>query len=123
LQDEPILAIDTETTGRTLGSKLVSIGFASSGGRADVIGRQVFRTTKGYDLLLDFFGQYNGRQLWHNGQFDTLDAAVGFYLGSSSAARAGTLRNGTNALRGIALIPANIAPLVAFLKSLNEDYQ
>lgn len=59
----------------------------------------------------------------HNGQFDTLDDAVGFYLGSSSAARAGTLRNGTNALRGIALIPANIAPLVAFLKSLNEDYQ
>jgi hypothetical protein len=26
-------------------------------------------------------------------------------------------------LRGIALLPADIAPLVAFLKSLNEDYQ
>ena len=59
----------------------------------------------------------------HNGQFDTLDNAVGFYLGSSSRARAGTLRNGINALRGIALLPADIAPLVAFLKSLNEDYQ
>ena len=59
----------------------------------------------------------------HNGQFDTLDNVVGFYLGSSSRARAGTLRNGINALRGIALLPADIAPLVAFLKSLNEDYQ
>ena len=59
----------------------------------------------------------------HNGLFVTLDNAVGFYRGSSSAARAGTLRNGANALRGIALIPADIAPLAAFLKSLNEDYQ
>jgi hypothetical protein len=59
----------------------------------------------------------------HNGKFDTLDNAVGFYLGSSSSARAGTLRNGANALKGIALLPADIAPLVAFLKSLNEDYQ
>jgi cytochrome c peroxidase len=59
----------------------------------------------------------------HNGQFNTLDNAVGFYLGSSSAKRAGTLRNGANALRGVALIQADIAPLAAFLKSLNEDYQ
>jgi cytochrome c peroxidase len=59
----------------------------------------------------------------HNGKFDTLDNAVGFYLGSSNAARAGTLRNGAISLQGIALLPADIAPLVAFLKSLNEDYQ
>ena len=59
----------------------------------------------------------------HNGKSDTLDNAVGFYLGSSSAARAGTLRNGATSLQGIALLPADIAPLVAFLKSLNEDYQ
>ena len=59
----------------------------------------------------------------HNGQFVALDNAVGFYLGSSIAARAGTLRNGAKALQGIALIQADIAPLVAFLKSLNEDYQ
>jgi hypothetical protein len=58
----------------------------------------------------------------HNGQFDTLDNAVGFYLGTSNRARAGTLRNGMNAVRG-ALIPADIAPLVAFLKSMNDDYQ
>jgi len=49
--------------------------------------------------------------------------AVGFYRESSSAIRAGTLRNGANALQGIALLHADIAPLVAFLKSLNEDYQ
>jgi hypothetical protein len=59
----------------------------------------------------------------HNGRFVTLDNAVGFYRGSSSAVRAGTLRNGANKLQGIALLPADIAPLVAFLKSLNEDYQ
>ena len=59
----------------------------------------------------------------HNSKFDTLDNAVGFYLGSSSSARAGTLRNGANALKGITLLPANISPHVAFLKSLNEDYQ
>jgi hypothetical protein len=59
----------------------------------------------------------------HNGQFVALDNAVGFYLGSSSAMRGGTLRNGAQALQGIALLPADIAPLVAFLKSLNEDYQ
>jgi cytochrome c peroxidase len=59
----------------------------------------------------------------HNGQFAALENAVGFYLGTSDRARAGTLRNGINAVRGIALLPADIAPLVAFLKSLNEDYQ
>ena len=59
----------------------------------------------------------------HNGQFAALENAVGFYLGASDRARAGTLRNGINAVRGIALLPADIAPLVAFLKSLNEDYQ
>ncbi len=59
----------------------------------------------------------------HNGQFDALENAVGFYIGSSNAARAGTLRNGANSLKGIALLPADIVPLVKFLKSLNEDYQ
>jgi hypothetical protein len=52
-----------------------------------------------------------------------LNDAVGFYLGTSNRARAGTLRNGINAVRGIALLSVDITPLVAFLKSLNEDYQ
>ena len=59
----------------------------------------------------------------HNGQFDTLGAIIRFYIGSAAQARQGTLRNGAGDLQGIALIQADIAPLVAFLKSLNEDYQ
>ena len=59
----------------------------------------------------------------HNGQFDTLDAIIGFYIGAAAQAREGTLRNSAGALQGIALTQEDIQPLVAFLKSLNEDYQ
>jgi hypothetical protein len=59
----------------------------------------------------------------HNGQFDTLDDIIGFYRGVSTQARAGTLRNGASQLRGIALTAGDVTSLVAFLKSLNEDYQ
>ena len=64
----------------------------------------------------------------HNGQFDTLDDIVRFYADVSDLARAvapaPTLRNGAPQLQGIALkMPDDLAPLVAFLKSLNEDYQ
>lgn len=59
----------------------------------------------------------------HNGQFDTLDDIIGFYRGVATQARAGTLRNGTVQLQGIALTARDVSSLVAFLKSLNEDYQ
>jgi hypothetical protein len=59
----------------------------------------------------------------HNGQFDTLDDILRFYIAAAAQARQGTLRNGAPALQGIALRPADIAPLVAFLNALNEDYQ
>lgn len=60
----------------------------------------------------------------HNGQFDTVENVIAFYIGMSNLARAGTLRNGADPLQGIALQPAtDVAPLAAFLKSLNEDYQ
>lgn len=59
----------------------------------------------------------------HTGQFDTLDDVIDAYIKNSDKARAGTLRNGDGRLRGIALKTNDIAPLVAFLKSLNEDYQ
>ncbi|MEO5957267.1 MAG: hypothetical protein ABIR36_16475 [Nitrospiraceae bacterium] len=59
----------------------------------------------------------------HNGQFDTLDDIIGFYRGVSAQARAGTLRNGAAELQGMALTAGDVASLVAFLKSLNEDYQ
>lgn len=58
----------------------------------------------------------------HNGKFDTLDDIIGFYRGVSTQARAVTLRNGASQLQGIALTAGDIASLVAFLKSLNEDY-
>ncbi|MBL8037947.1 MAG: hypothetical protein JNN16_10645 [Nitrospira sp.] len=59
----------------------------------------------------------------HNGQFDSLDDVLEFYQEVSDLARNGTLRNGATQLRGIALKPADLVPLAAFLKSLNEDYQ
>ncbi|HEX7767797.1 MAG TPA: hypothetical protein VF443_13860, partial [Nitrospira sp.] len=59
----------------------------------------------------------------HNGQFDTLDDIIALYRLVAGQARAATLRNGASQLQGIALSPGDIAPLVAFLKSLNEDYQ
>lgn len=59
----------------------------------------------------------------HTGQFDTLEDILAFYQLVSAQARAATLRNGATQLQGIALVSGDVAPLVAFLKSLNEDYQ
>ncbi|HSL04022.1 MAG TPA: hypothetical protein VK901_10840 [Nitrospiraceae bacterium] len=59
----------------------------------------------------------------HNGQFATLNDIIDFYIRVSGQARAGTLRNGAVQLHGIALTAGDVASLVAFLKSLNEDYQ
>jgi hypothetical protein len=59
----------------------------------------------------------------HNGQFATLTDIINFYIDASNLARAGTLRNGAVQLQGIALTVGDVASLVAFLKSLNEDYQ
>ncbi|HKY73634.1 MAG TPA: hypothetical protein VJL88_17065 [Nitrospira sp.] len=59
----------------------------------------------------------------HNGQFATLDEIITFYRDMSSLARAGALRNGAPDLQGIALTASDNASLVAFLRSLNEDYQ
>jgi hypothetical protein len=59
----------------------------------------------------------------HNGQFGTLTDIINFYIDASNLARAGTLRNGALQLQGIALTAGDVASLVAFLRSLNEDYQ
>lgn len=59
----------------------------------------------------------------HNGQFDTLDDIIQFYRGAATEARAGTLRNGASQIQGVALVAGDVTSLVAFLKSLNEDYQ
>jgi hypothetical protein len=47
---------------------------------------------------------------------------VGFYTEISALLRAGRLRNGAPELAGMALLTGDIAPLGAFLKALNEDY-
>jgi len=65
----------------------------------------------------------HGAPYMHNGQFDRLEDIVQFYQDVSIQARAGTLRNGAPQLQHIALIGDDIGPLVAFLKSLNEDYE
>lgn len=59
----------------------------------------------------------------HNGQFDTLEQIVDFYRETSDLQRAGLLRNGDQELGGISLLAQDVAPLAAFLKALNEDYQ
>jgi hypothetical protein len=59
----------------------------------------------------------------HTGQFNTLEEIITFYRDTSTLARAGTLRNGAQELRGIALTTADGMSLAAFLRALNEDYQ
>jgi cytochrome c peroxidase len=65
----------------------------------------------------------HGAPYMHNGQFNGLDDIARFYRDVSEQARAGTLRNGAPQLQGIALTAGDLSPLVAFLKSLNEDYE
>ena len=59
----------------------------------------------------------------HNGGKDTLEEVVRFYIKTSTLARAGKLRNAAPELSGIMLREVDIAPVVAFLESLNEDYE
>jgi hypothetical protein len=59
----------------------------------------------------------------HNGQFDTLEQIIDFYRDTSDLQRAALLRNGDQELVGIGLTGQDVAPLAAFLKALNEDYQ
>jgi cytochrome c peroxidase len=59
----------------------------------------------------------------HNGSKDTLEEVIRFYLRMSRLARAGQVRNAAPELNGIFLTEADVAPLAAFLRSLNEDYE
>jgi cytochrome c peroxidase len=59
----------------------------------------------------------------HNGSRDTLEDVVGFYRDMARQARAGKLRNGAPELLEIHLRESDIAPLAAFLRALNEDYE
>ena len=59
----------------------------------------------------------------HNGQFDSLEQIVNFYRSSSDLQRADRLRNGDRRLASIRMIDQDVAPLTAFLRALNEDYE
>ena len=59
----------------------------------------------------------------HTGQFVDLAQAVRFYITSSTLVKIGGFRNSEQNIRGINLTENDIAPIVAFLKSLNEDYE
>jgi cytochrome c peroxidase len=59
----------------------------------------------------------------HTGGKDTLEDVVRFYVTTSARARAGQLRNGARELRDMHLDAGDVAPLAAFLRALNEDYE
>ena len=59
----------------------------------------------------------------HSGRSDSLEQVLAHYVEFSARARAGTMRNPDPRLRGIVLGQPDIHALVAFLKSLNEDYE
>ena len=59
----------------------------------------------------------------HTGEFDTLADAVRFYITTSALVKSHQLRNVDKELYSVNLRQQDIAPLVAFLKALNEDYE
>lgn len=59
----------------------------------------------------------------HTGMADTLEDVIRGYMKNSDLARHHVLRNGDKELKQIALHQRDITPLVAFLQSLNEDYE
>lgn len=60
---------------------------------------------------------------FHSGAMDTIADVLRFYVKTSDLARAGKLRNASPELSGVHLDATDLAPLGAFLRSLNEDYQ
>jgi cytochrome c peroxidase len=59
----------------------------------------------------------------HTGGFDTLESVIAIYIDTSDRARRGTLRNAAPELRNVRIGTGDVAPLTAFLKALNEDYE
>jgi cytochrome c peroxidase len=59
----------------------------------------------------------------HTGEFNTLEEAVRFYVTTSEVVKQNRVRNADRELHAIHLQTSDIAPLVAFLKALNEDYE
>ena len=59
----------------------------------------------------------------HTGQKDELEDVLHFYRDAAGLARRGVLRNGARELATIRMSDADAAAVVAFLRSLNEDFE
>jgi cytochrome c peroxidase len=59
----------------------------------------------------------------HTGRKREIEEVLELYLASSDRQRARRLRNGSPELSGIFLREADVAPLAAFLRALDEDYE
>lgn len=59
---------------------------------------------------------------FHDGSKDTRAQVVEHYRRFAELARAGSVRSGASELADIVLTSADVAPLVAFLEALDEDY-
>jgi len=59
---------------------------------------------------------------FHNGSALTFDDVVAHYMNSSALARAGQLRNAPPEFAAMSISQSDLTALVAFLKSLTEDY-
>ena len=59
---------------------------------------------------------------FHNGSKARFNDVIEFYLNSSQLARQGLLRNAPAEFQNMSLSEHDVAALVAFLKSLTEDY-
>ncbi|MCP5291333.1 MAG: hypothetical protein H6938_02145 [Burkholderiales bacterium] len=59
----------------------------------------------------------------HNGQLDTLENVIEFYRQTAEMARDGQLRNASPDLLDVHIDAHDVAPLAAFLRALNEDYE
>ena len=59
---------------------------------------------------------------FHNGSKAHFDDVVEFYINNSRLARQGLLRNAPAEFQGMSLSQDDVEALVAFLKSLTEDY-
>ncbi len=64
----------------------------------------------------------HGAPYLHTGAKDRIEDVLDFYRDYSSKARKGQVRNVDPRLAKIFLEPNDVAPLAAFLRSLNEDY-
>lgn len=64
-----------------------------------------------------------GAPYFHTGGQDTLEDVVRSYVRASGLVRRDALRNGARELRHMNITEADVAPLAAFLRALNEDYE